>query len=115
MAQRPGWLEARDSRPPDPELTRRLDRGEAEASQLAVDLRAGFLLMDEFRGRSIASERGLVVIGVLGILLESYRQRLIETPLEILAQLRSNRFHVSRALVKEFEAEIRLTKRAPTT
>jgi len=85
MAQRPSWLEIRASRAPDPELARRLDQGEVEAIQLAIDLRADFLLIDEVRGRKVATARGLVVIGALGVLLESYRQRRIDNPLEILA------------------------------
>jgi len=89
MAQRPSWLEIRASRAPDPELARRLDQGEAEAIQLAIDLRADFLLIDEVRGRKVATARGLVVIGALGVLLESYRRRHIDNPLEILAQLRA--------------------------
>jgi len=107
MAQRTAWLEIRASRPPDAELARRLDKGEAEAIQLAIDLRADFLLIDEFCGRNIATACGLVVIGALGILLESYRQRRIENPLEILAQLRASRFHVSRRLAREFEEQVR--------
>jgi predicted nucleic acid-binding protein len=103
MAARPAWLEVRTSRRPDLELSTRLDAGEAEAIQLALDLRADFLLIDERRGRNIATERGLAVIGVLGILLESYRQRRIDSPLEALAQLRTAGFHVSSRLVREFE------------
>ncbi|MGO9275203.1 MAG: DUF3368 domain-containing protein [Terriglobia bacterium] len=106
MARRPAWLEVRSSRPPHSELARRLDQGEAEAIPLVLDLRADFLLIGELRGRSIAAARGLVVIGVLGILLESHRQRRIENPLELLAQLRAHRFHVSRRLVREFEKQI---------
>jgi len=49
---------SRSSRPPNSELARRLDQGEAEAIQLAIDLRADFLLIDELRGRSIAAARG---------------------------------------------------------
>jgi len=33
MARRPSWLKTQESRSPDPELTRQLDEGEAEAIQ----------------------------------------------------------------------------------
>jgi len=86
LTRRPIWLQVRDlPQPPEPELFRRLDRGEAEAIQLAINLRADFLLIDEFRGRRDAAARGVTVIEALGILLESYRQRRIDNPLEILA------------------------------
>jgi uncharacterized protein len=48
-----------------------LDRGEAEAIALAVNLRAEMVLMDERRGRVIADRFGLRVVGVLGILVEA--------------------------------------------
>jgi len=51
----------------------------------------------------IAAARGLTVVGILGILLESYRQRRINDPLEILAELRANRFYISLRLIGEFE------------
>jgi uncharacterized protein len=106
MEQRPAWLETRTVSSLDTELDRILDRGEAEAIQLAIDSRADLLLMDERRGRDLAARRGLAVVGVLGILLESYRRRLIDNPLEILDQLRACRFHASRRLVAEFEGQV---------
>ena len=108
MAQRPPWLQVREvPQPPDPNLARRLDRGEAQAIQLAIDLRADFLLMDERRGRQIAAALGVTVIGVLGILLDSYRRALIQNPFEIVAELRSTGFRVSLRLLREFEEQIR--------
>lgn len=78
---------------------------------MAIDLRADFLLIDELRGRAVATARGLVVVGALGVLIESYRRQRIQNPMEILAQLRACRFHLSRRLVHEFEEHIRLISR----
>src|ERR1700677_2609574 len=50
-------------------LCLQLDRGEAEAIALAVDLKADVILMDEQEGRAIAAQTGVSVTGVLGILL----------------------------------------------
>ncbi len=107
MDLRPAWLETIDlAQPRDPVLVQRLDRGEAEAIHLATSLDADFLLMDEHRGRQTTTDRGITVIGVLGILLESYRRGRIQDPVEILAQLRATRFRVSRRLIVEFADQI---------
>jgi predicted nucleic acid-binding protein len=111
MAEMPDWLETRElGRSPEAQFVRVLDQGEAEAIQLAVDLHADYLLIDERRGRQIATARGLTVIGTLGILLESYRRGLIQNPSDVLADLRAARFRVSRRLVQEFEEQIRSMK-----
>ncbi len=46
-----------------------LDDGEAEAITLAIELKADFVIMDEWKGRKIAQKAGLNVIGLIGILL----------------------------------------------
>jgi predicted nucleic acid-binding protein len=48
-----------------------LDRGEAEAIALAVEVEADWILLDETDGRSAASRAGLRVTGILGILLRA--------------------------------------------
>ena len=48
-----------------------MDKGEAEAIALAVELKADYLLMDERNGRLAARQAGLPVTGVLGILLKA--------------------------------------------
>lgn len=85
-----------------------MDGGEAEAIQLAIDLGADFLLMDEVRGRRTATETGLVVVGILGILLHAYRRKILAEPLEVMRQLRKEGFRVSRRLFLEFEEQIRI-------
>ena len=113
MRRRPDWLEVRDlSSPPKSDLARRPDPGEAEATQLAIDLHADFLLIDERRERRMPVGRGVAVIGALGIVLRSYRQGRVEDPMQILEELRAARFRVSPRLARSFEEQIRLIKDA---
>jgi len=52
-------------------LLQSLHRGEAEAIALAVDLKADTVIIDEQEGRLLATQAGLSVTGVLGILLRA--------------------------------------------
>ncbi|MFB6277817.1 MAG: DUF3368 domain-containing protein [Halothece sp.] len=59
------------------ELRTRINIGEAEAIALAVEAKATRLLIDERLGRQVATDLGLRITGVLGILLLAKRQKLI--------------------------------------
>src|SRR5271165_5726513 len=67
LAQLLAWVEVCVGiSPPHPELGS-LDAGEREVIQLAEDLHADFLLIDERKGRLEAKRRGLTVTGTLGV------------------------------------------------
>ena len=70
------------------ELSKELDRGEAEAISLAVSLKADVLLMDEKKGRSVARKFGIPVTGLLGILLEAKELGLLTEIKPLLEMLR---------------------------
>jgi predicted nucleic acid-binding protein len=55
-----------------------LDRGERDTLALADKFSKSLVLMDELLGRQAARERGLGVRGSLGILIEAYRNQLID-------------------------------------
>lgn len=80
-------------------LLANLDRGEAEAIALAVELKSDWLLMDEREGRLIARQAGLKVIGVLGVLLKARKAGQIASLRDEVLHLRKKaRFFISQDL-----------------
>lgn len=67
------WIERREviAHPLAMSLQMELDQGESETIALAIESKADLLLMDERRGRTIASNLGLKSIGLLGVLMEA--------------------------------------------
>jgi hypothetical protein len=78
-----------------------LDLGEAEAIVLAIEAHADHLLIDERRGRSIAMQAGIPIIGLLGVLLLAKERGLISAVSECIFGLQTQAgFYVSEALIQ---------------
>jgi len=50
-------------------LLKQLDPGEAESKVLSIEMEAEMLLIDEKKGRRIATEYGLKISGLIGVLI----------------------------------------------
>jgi predicted nucleic acid-binding protein len=88
-------------------LRRELDKGEAEAITLALQLKITQILIDEREGRSIAKTMGLKPIGVLGILLQAKKDGLIVSVKEILEKLKNEAgFYITEQLKQEILSQI---------
>jgi predicted nucleic acid-binding protein len=98
VAHVPGWVEIHEV--PDPDPTLRLDPGEQEAITLAERLKADVILLDERRGRDAARERGLAIIGTLGVLEAAAEAGRIDLRAAI-ARLQQTSFRAPSALLNE--------------
>lgn len=97
----PDWLQVRNaSLIVDAELDQ-LDRGEREAIILVEELKAELLLMDEKKGRRIATERKITVIGTLGLLERAALLGMVDFR-NALNALRGTDFYFSRDLEADF-------------
>src|SRR5579864_4720928 len=61
----PDWVELMEPRLNDPTLPLHLGKGERQAINLAVELNADLLLIDDLPGRSAAHQRGIPLTGTL--------------------------------------------------
>ena len=64
-----------------------VDSGEAEAIELARELHADRLLIDERKGRKLALQEGVPVIGLLGVVLLAKRKALISSARSLIERL----------------------------
>lgn len=73
------WIEIKQviNRPLVNALSLELNKGEAEVIALGIELGVDLLLLDERKGRVLASRLGLKFIGLLGLLLEAKHKRFI--------------------------------------
>ena len=80
-------------------LLRQVDRGEAEAIELALELKADVLLVDERRARQLAIYLELNVVGLLDVLQVAKQRQLVTSVKPVLDDLISHaRFRLSHRL-----------------
>jgi hypothetical protein len=108
QARRAGWLRTRHTTNLSlvSLLTVELHPGEAEAIALALEIKAGYLLIDERDGRLLARQLGLRLTGVLGVLLRAKRTGRIQSLKAEIDALRTQaRFFIASGLEKAILAE----------
>ena len=82
------------------ELEKILDKGEASAIALSLETPNSILIIDEKKGRAIATEYHLKIIGTLKVLLKAKEKGCIPSVKEIIKQLEQSNFWFSKPLVE---------------
>ncbi len=75
-----------------------LDKGESSSIALSLETDHSLLIIDEKKGRRIAQELELKIIGTLGIVLEAKERGLINSIEDLLAKLENADFRISQSL-----------------
>ena len=97
IATPPDWLEIHSVSQPSDAILDLLDPGERAAILLAQELNADLLLLDDMNARRTATERGLAITGILGILDQAATMKLIDLPAAV-QNLQSTSFWASDSL-----------------
>ncbi len=100
-----GFIALADDPPAVPEsvLQTGLDRGERDSIALGLEMSA-VILMDEKRGRRVATALGLHVVGTVGLLLRAREEGTLSPLRPVLERLQESGYFLSNALIEKLLA-----------
>ncbi len=103
----PEWIEVRSvgNKKYQQLLENTLDRGEASAIALAIELDDVLLVVDDLKGRKEAERLGIKITGTLGILFRAKQNGLLTALKPVLEQLQTVGFRISAAVVEKLVQE----------
>jgi predicted nucleic acid-binding protein len=99
----PDWIEVIDPKDKHYQkiLEMDLDKGEASAISLMLEIDNSVLLIDDLKGRKIAERLNLRFSGTFGLLLKSKEIGLIKSIKPLIEKVRSTNFRFSEKLLSE--------------
>lgn len=100
IATPPNWLKVQHLNQPGDAIADLLDPGEREAILLAQELNADLLLLDDMKARRVATERGIAITGILGILDRAATMKLIDLSAAV-QSLQNTSFWASESLFQK--------------
>jgi len=82
-----------------------VDKGEASAIALAVELVDCLLIIDDLKGRNLAQALGIEITGTLGVILQAKLSGKINSIKPLLEKIKRTDFHISDKLEKQILAK----------
>ncbi|MFY0654696.1 MAG: DUF3368 domain-containing protein [Cyclobacteriaceae bacterium] len=99
-AELPEWVEVLSPK----DLSRQellelhIDRGEASAIALALELKASLIILDDYKARKAAVKLGLTITGTIGVIVRAKKNGIIKSLIPILNDLKETNFRFSKEL-----------------
>lgn len=75
-----------------------VDKGEASAIALAIELDDCLLIIDDLKGRKFAHQLGIAIIGTIGVIVDAKLAGVIPTVRPILSKIRATNFRITERL-----------------
>ena len=75
-----------------------VDKGEASAIALAIELDDCLLIIDDLKGRKFANQLGLAIIGTIGVIVDAKLAGIIPSIKPILTKIKSTNFRITEQL-----------------
>ena len=75
-----------------------IDKGEASAIALALELPDSLLIIDDLKGRKFAIQLGIKITGTIGIIIEAKNAGIIAAVKPLLAKIKETNFRISEEL-----------------
>lgn len=93
----PEWLKVREVKNQSKKdaLNLILDKGEASSIALCLETAESILIIDEKKGRRIAQDLGVKIIGTLGVILKAKENGLLNSVEDFLGKLENADFRIS--------------------
>lgn len=103
----PDWIEISSVQDTQKQrlLEFQIDKGEASAISLALEIAADLVILDDYKGRLAATKLGLTVTGTLGIIIKAKMNGHIPSVKPLLDKLQNTNFRLSDLLIEEFLKE----------
>lgn len=83
------------------ELAKNLGKGEASSIALALEFDDSLLIIDERKGRKVAEEMKIEIMGSLGVLIKSKETGAIESVKDILSLIDKTNFRISDSIKEQ--------------
>ncbi|MGC2062344.1 MAG: DUF3368 domain-containing protein [Thermodesulfovibrionales bacterium] len=101
----PEWLEVKtlspEAKQSSIDLSEKIDKGEAEAIALFPFMKAGFLLLDDLKGRQTAKSLGFPVVGTVGLLVSVRQKGIIDNLPAAFEALQNHKFYITDEVLKK--------------